>query len=177
MRGFDRTWQDQTTRRPSRFKIFLLHYPDTGAEYLAKNWSFELNILYRFSSKLTSILLVFLLVNNRWVFCAYRGTLRVPREAASAPPTGPLQRTREARRQRERPAAALLRPHAHADHRRGQHSYHTSKHANISHHTSNSIFYTIDSVLMVIQMYRSINKLPRYEPLRKRLSQLTNQVF
>lgn len=45
-----------------------------------------------------------------------RGTLRLPREAAAAPPTGPLQRTGEARRQRERPAAALLRPHAHADH-------------------------------------------------------------
>lgn len=49
-----------------------------------------------------------------YVWC--RGTLRLPREAAAAPPTGPLQRTGEARRQRERPAAALLRPHAHADH-------------------------------------------------------------
>lgn len=82
-----------------------------------------------FLLSLLPIPLVSLHVNNRWVFCAYRGTLRVPREAASAPPTGPLQRTREARRQRERPAAALLRPHAHADHRRGQHSHpNTRKH-------------------------------------------------
>lgn len=91
-----------------------------------------------FLLSLLPIPLVSLHVNNRWVFCAYRGTLRVPREAASAPPTGPLQRTREARRQRERPAAALLRPHAHADHRRGQHSYPNTQTFPITHLTAYS---------------------------------------
>lgn len=45
-----------------------------------------------------------------------RGARRLPREAAAAPPPRPLQRAGAARGQRERPAAALLRPHAHADH-------------------------------------------------------------
>lgn len=45
-----------------------------------------------------------------------RGSLRLPREAAAAPSAGPLQRAGAARGERERSAAALLRPHAHADH-------------------------------------------------------------
>lgn len=48
-----------------------------------------------------------------------RGVVWLPREAAASPPAGPLQRAGAACRQRERPATTVLRPHAHADHRRG----------------------------------------------------------
>lgn len=173
-----------------------------------------------------------------------RGTLRLPREAAAAPPTGPLQRAGEACRQRERPAAALLRPHTNADHRRGQHlSYNyifscpyffisvfkswyrwfsplgvqeanceavsslvtavppvrqftvlichtctnsratyynftfTSKCSEQSTYNDYILENKINSFLMIGEYTVLLNKLLRYEPLRRRLIQVTNQVF
>lgn len=54
------------------------------------------------------------------MFFIVRGSRWLPRKAAAAPSTGPLQCAGTPRGQRERPAPALLWLDAYADHRCGE---------------------------------------------------------